>query len=39
MIATATKRKPLGQVLVSKGLITQQALDAAPVPASRFPGS
>lgn len=27
MIAAAAKRKPLGQVLVTKGLITQQALD------------
>jgi type IV pilus assembly protein PilB len=29
MITTATKRKSIGQMLVAKGLLTQQALDAA----------
>src|SRR5437660_11973558 len=28
MITTATKRKSIGQMLVAKGLLTQQALDA-----------
>ena len=37
MIATATRRKALGQVLVASGLITQEALDALLEAQSRSP--